>query len=112
MTKEEALAQKDILDKIKAEIESYKLSEDELPGMDEDSVKWGMKIACDIVDTALIKQTYMCIDIIRRELEYERATLINREKFREIFGVDINTVGSMCHSNGFCDPFCDNHCQW
>ena len=39
-----------MLDKIKAEIESYKLSEDELFDMDEDSVKCGMKIAYDIVD--------------------------------------------------------------
>ena len=38
-----------MLEKIRAEIESYKLSEDELSGMDEDSVKWGMKIAYDIV---------------------------------------------------------------
>lgn len=44
------LKQEPILDKIRAEIESYKLSEDELSDMDEDSVKWGMKIACDIVD--------------------------------------------------------------
>lgn len=43
-------AQDPILDKIRAEIESYKLSEDELSDMDEDSVKWGMKIAYDIVD--------------------------------------------------------------
>ena len=35
---------------IRAEIESYKLSEDELSDMDEDSVKWGMKIASDILD--------------------------------------------------------------
>lgn len=41
---------KEVLDKIRAEIESYKLSEDELSDMDEDSVKWGMKIAYDIVD--------------------------------------------------------------
>lgn len=39
-----------VLDKIRAEIESYKLSEDELSDMDEDSVKWGMKIVYDIVD--------------------------------------------------------------
>ena len=38
------------LEKIRAEIESYKLSEDKLSDMDEDSVKWGMKIAYDIVD--------------------------------------------------------------
>ena len=44
------LEQEPILDKIRAEIESYKLSEDELSDMDEDSVKWGMKIAYDIVD--------------------------------------------------------------
>ncbi len=41
-----------MLDKIRAGIESYKLSEDELSDMDEDSVKWGMKIAYDIVDNA------------------------------------------------------------
>ena len=40
----------EVLDKIRAEIESYKLSEVELSDMDEDSVKWGMKIAYDIVD--------------------------------------------------------------
>ena len=39
-----------VLDKIRAEIESYKLSEDELSDMDEDSVKWGMKIAYDVVN--------------------------------------------------------------
>ena len=39
-----------ILDKIKAEIANYKLSEDELTEMDEDSVKWGMKIAYDIIE--------------------------------------------------------------
>lgn len=38
-----------VLSKIRAEIESYKLSEDELIEMDEDSIKWGMKIAYDIV---------------------------------------------------------------
>ena len=39
----------DVLDKIRAEIENYKLSEDELIEIDEDSVKWGMKIAYDII---------------------------------------------------------------
>lgn len=39
-----------MLDNIRAEIENYKLSEDELIEMDEDSVKWGMKIACDILE--------------------------------------------------------------
>lgn len=39
-----------VLNKIRAEIESYKLSEDELSDMDEDSVKWGMKIAYDIIE--------------------------------------------------------------
>ena len=39
-----------MLDKIRAEIESYELSEDELSDMDEDSIKWGMKIAYDIVN--------------------------------------------------------------
>lgn len=38
------------LNKLRSEIENYKLSEDELSDMDEDSVKWGMKIAYDIVD--------------------------------------------------------------
>lgn len=40
----------EVLDKLRSEIENYKLSEDELSDMDEDSVKWGMKIAYDIVD--------------------------------------------------------------
>ena len=40
----------DMLTELQLEIESYKLSEDELSDMDEDSVKWGMKIAYDIVD--------------------------------------------------------------
>ena len=39
-----------VLDKISAEIENYKLSEDELTEMDEDSVKCGMKIAYEIID--------------------------------------------------------------
>jgi uridine kinase len=40
-----------IIDEIKSEIENYKLSEDELTEMDEDSIKWGMKIAYDIIET-------------------------------------------------------------
>lgn len=44
------LEQEPVIDKIKAEIANYKLSEDELSEMDEDSVKWGMKIAYDIIE--------------------------------------------------------------
>ena len=35
---------------IKAKIENYRLSDDEKVDMDEDSIKWGMKIACEIID--------------------------------------------------------------
>ena len=37
--------------------------------------------------------------------------MTNREKFKEVFGIDISVVGSMCHQNGMC-IFCDNCCQW
>ena len=38
------------LNEIKSEIENYKLSEDEISEMDEDSVKWGMAIVIGIID--------------------------------------------------------------
>lgn len=40
----------DVLKEIREEIGNYKLSPHELEDMDEDSIKWGMKIAYDIVE--------------------------------------------------------------
>lgn len=37
------------LEDIKAEIADYTLSDDEKTDMDEDSIKWGIKIAYDII---------------------------------------------------------------
>ena len=41
---------KSVLEDIKSAIENYKLSDDEKIEMDEDSIKWGLSIAYDIVD--------------------------------------------------------------
>ena len=38
------------IDAIKTEIANYILSDDEKIDMDEDSIKWGIKIAYDIID--------------------------------------------------------------
>lgn len=46
----------DIMDKI----ENYSLSDDEKIDMDEDSIKWGMKIAYDLIDSNI--QTYLIKD--------------------------------------------------
>ena len=52
-----------IIDEIKSEIENYKLSEDELTEMDEDSIKWGMKIAYDIIEKQRGEQCWSQQDI-------------------------------------------------
>ena len=39
-----------IIEDIKAEIEDYHLSADEKDDADEDSIKWGLKIAYDIIN--------------------------------------------------------------
>lgn len=39
-----------MLAKIRAEITNYKLSEDMLKDMDEDSIKWGMAIVVELLD--------------------------------------------------------------
>ncbi len=46
----------DIMDKI----ENYSLSDDEKTDMDEDSIKWGMKIAYDLIDSNI--WTYLIKD--------------------------------------------------
>ena len=38
------------IEDIKTEIADYTLSDDEKTDMDEDSIKWGIKIAYDIID--------------------------------------------------------------
>jgi hypothetical protein len=40
-----------------------------------------------------------------------RQKMTNREKFKEVFGMEITSVATTCHQNGFC-LFCDNVCQW
>jgi hypothetical protein len=47
-----------------------------------------------------------------RKQSFPKISLTNREKFKEVFGIDISIVGSMCHSNGMCGHFCDGCCQW
>ena len=39
-----------VIEDIKTEIANYTLSDDEKTDMDEDSIKWGIKIAYDIID--------------------------------------------------------------
>lgn len=39
-----------VIEDIKTEIAGYTLSDDEKTDMDEDSIKWGIKIAYDIID--------------------------------------------------------------
>ena len=39
--------------------------------------------------------------------DHSKKSITNREKFRKVFGVDISTVGHMCHSNGMCGSWWD-----
>ena len=51
---------KSALEDIKSAIANHKLTDDEKSDMDEDSIKWGMKIAYDIVDSRISGEEQKC----------------------------------------------------